>query len=243
MFARSIIIASGLVCVVLVSGCATPIHILSPANGPSVDPVPQAVIKFDSKFDPGGFGWDVFLDGVALNHGAFLPTPAPNVTSTVPLPYPLKDFGVQGGYAVWVADHKIETLATCGFFCAWKSESRTFTPPQLLYNGTVKPDLVILTQFATTPVYVGVQDPSLSKDLMVTIKEIHNPQDPNSPLVVQLGTSPASLLPAGNPITVTIPAGSTKADFYIRGESLAYYFLELSGPGATPSYGKGKIPN
>lgn len=211
-----------MVALLALTGCASPIHILTPVNGVNQEPVQNITASFTADFKPTE-AWDIYLDGTPIT--GFTPPPAPGVTSTAPL--------------VWaprtsITSHTIKTNATCGTFCVYNSETVTFTPPQLLYNGTTTPTTGDLKQFVTTAEFVGVQY-SRSVPITVTIAE-------TSPTkLVQLGTSPGSLLPPGTPIKVIIPASTTKANFYVQGVSLGNYTLSITADGVVPTVGAGKV--
>ena len=65
----------------LSSACTSPIHIIKPDAKNPYDPVTQAVVTFDTKFNPAE-PWHVDLDGTDLT--GFSPAPAPGGSSTVP---------------------------------------------------------------------------------------------------------------------------------------------------------------
>ena len=133
-------IAAGL----LAGGCTPAIHIIKPDRNNPFEPVTQAVVTFETKFNP-GYGWSVDVDGANL--GGFSPAPAPGGTSSVPLVV-----GAPGA-------HKITASASCGTFCVYNSDVVDFTPPALIYNSTsyVRVDQN-LKQFQPASAYVGVQN-------------------------------------------------------------------------------------
>ena len=210
----------GSIATILTAGCASPIHIVTPGAGMSLDPVPQVVVQFTNNFNPAE-AWGIDLDGAAIT--GFSPAPAPLGTSTAPLVYSLTPW-----------QHTIKTNATCGAFCVYNSEEVKFTPPKLFYNGTNVASARDLKQFQATAVFVGVQF-DRSVPINVTVVET------SSPKRVKLGLSASSFLPAGTPLNVTIPATSTKGDFFIMGDSLGLYTLEFTAAGVTPGGGSGTV--
>ena len=209
---------------VLATGCSPVIHITTPASGLSKEPVPQVQASFTVDFKPAE-AWSITLDGVAIT--GWSPTPAPGGTSTAPLVY---------AFSSPIAQHTIDTNATCGFFCAYPSDPPVmFTPPQLLYNQTLPPlSAVDLKQFKVTAVFVAVQF-DRSVPITVTITETSGIQ------IVKLGLSASTLQPVGTPLTVTIPATSTKADFFIESDSIGKYVLNFTATGVTPGGGVGTV--
>ncbi|MBI3345158.1 MAG: hypothetical protein HY028_09960 [Gammaproteobacteria bacterium] len=228
MRTHRVLLTSVYITTVLAAGCASPIHILTPGIGTNVEPVPQVVANFTTNFNPAE-AWGIYLDGNVIT--GFSPPPAPGVTSTAPIVF---GFGTTGPGA-YVGQHKIETNATCGMFCVYNSETVNFAPPQLLYNGTLMPSLGNVKQFVPTPVFVAVQF-DRSVPITVTITETSP-----SLKIMKLGTSASTLRPVGTPLTVTIPPTSTKADFFIEGDSIGSYTLNFSGAGVTPGFGAGKV--
>jgi hypothetical protein len=117
----------------------------------------------------------------------------------------------------------------------WDSEEVKFTPPHLVYNSTTSySSNKDLQQFMPITVYVGVQN-YRSVPIQVTIVE-------TSPTKrVKLASSANAFESPGNPITVTIPADTTKAEFQIVGDSQGFYTLGFTAPGVVPGEGKGQV--
>ncbi len=204
----------------LSSACTSPIHIIKPDAKNPYDPVTQAVVTFDTKFNPAE-PWHVDLDGTDLT--GFSPAPAPGGSSTVPL-----SFAKGGG-------HTIKAAATCGTFCAYNAEEVKFTVPQLVYNSTTYASTARdLKQFSAASVYVGVQN-FRSVPITVTIMETSTPSR------VKLAVPGGPFQPPGSAITVTIPATTTKADFQVQGDVLGTYILGFSAPGVAAGTGSGKV--
>ena len=224
MVAHRFLVTCVVAVAVLATGCTSVIHIVTPGTGLSKEPVSQVQASFTVDFKPAE-AWSITLDGVAIT--GFSPTPAPGVTSTAPLVL---------ASSTPIAQHTIDTNATCGFFCVYPSDPPVkFTPPQLLYNTTLPPlSLINLKQFSAQLVFVGVQF-DRSVPITVTITETSSLQ------IVKLGLSPATLQPVGTPLTVTIPATSTKADFYIESDSIGKYTLSFTATGVTPGGGAGTV--
>lgn len=204
----------------LVTACTPAIHILKPDRANPFDPVTQAVVSFETKFNPGE-AWYVDLDGTNLS--GFSPAPAPGGTSSVPL------------LITSAGTHKITASATCGTFCVYNSDVVDFTPPALIYNSTsyARVDRN-LKQFQPDSVYVGVQN-FRSVPISVTIVET------SSPKRVKLAAPGGAFQPPGSAITVTIPASTTKADFQIQGDVLGFYVLGFSAPGVSGGVGGGNV--
>jgi hypothetical protein len=209
-------VAAGL----LAGGCTPAIHIIKPDRNNPFEPVTQAVVTFETKFNP-GYGWSVDVDGANLT--GFSPAPAPGGTSSVPL--------VIGAPAA----HKITASASCGTFCVYNSDVVDFTPPALIYNSTsyVRVDLN-LRQFQQASAYVGVQN-FRTVPINVTIVETSFPKR------VKLATPTGAFQPPGTPVTVTIPAANTKADFRLEGDVLGFYVLGFSAPGVSSGVGGGNV--
>jgi hypothetical protein len=220
MFTNRAWLKVAVIAVILTAGCTPAVHIVKPEASKPYEPVPEVVVNFEAKFSP-YWGWHIDLDGTNLT--GFSPTPAPGGTSSRPIG--IKDKG----------EHKITAYAVCGQFCVYNSEEVKFTPPFLVYNSTknfsVKQDLA---QFQPTTVYVGVQN-YRSVPIQVTIVE-------TSPTKrVKLASSPGAFQSPGDPITVTIPADNTKADFFIEGDVLGSYTLSFTAPGVVPGTGQGYV--
>ena len=210
----------------LATGCASVIHVDAPPNGVSVEPVQEIQVSFTSNFKPTE-AWGVYLDGVRLS--AFTPTPAPGSTSKVAVSF-------DGPSYQHVNSHQITTNATCGTFCVYPNDPPVnFVPPQLLYNGTNTGVDLDLKQFSTAAASVDVQF-SRSVPINVTVSEI----TAGFPKV-QLGATAGGLRPPGTPITIVIPAGTTKADFAVQGVSPGQYLLQFSASGVGTGKGAGNI--
>jgi hypothetical protein len=202
-----------LVTALILAGCTSPIHIITPVQGDNVDPV-SVKVNFLSKFDPSQ-SWSVSLDGQKLS--GFTPTPAPGATSVVPVNFP------QG----WKGEHVVKTHAVCGFFCVWDSEEVHFSPPHLRWNSTTNSVASKLVQFQGQAAWAGVQY-APTVPINVTIQET------TSPPKVSVGLTSNAMSPPGTPLVVTIPAGSTKGDFFLRAQSSGLFTFLLSAPGVTP---------
>jgi hypothetical protein len=209
---------------VWITGCTSPVHIASPTPGIKNDPVPQLQVSFLSNFNPSE-PWHVSLDGVFVT--GFTPAPAPGVTSTVPLVYqPIPSSG---------SAHTLTTDATCGTFCVYNAETVAFNPPLLIYNGTNVPSSPPTKQFTTVGTFIGVQN-APTVPITVTIVETTTPFPK-----LQLGLTPGSLKAPGTTLFVTIPAGSTQGTFFVNGQGLGNYQLQMTAAGATPGFGGGTV--
>jgi hypothetical protein len=210
--------ASFLVAVaILMTGCPPGIVIVKPDRNNPYDPVTHAVVKYDPKFNSGG----VELDGAAL--GGFSPAPAAGGTSSTPLV-----ITTTGG-------HQIESFSSCGGVCLLANDKVAFTPPALIYNSTSYTRVdKNLKQFQPATVFVGVQN-FRSVPINVTIVET------SSPKRVKLAPPGGTFQQPGSPITVTIPAASTKADFQIQGDVLGVYVLGFTAPGVVSGPGSGSV--
>src|SRR6476661_3932748 len=122
-------------------GCAPVIHIVKPETANPYDPEPQVVVSFTSNFNPSN-PWYVDMDGVNIT--GLTPTPAPGVTSTAPLGFPS------------FSSHTIHAQGTCGTFCAYPTETVTFTPPVIYFNGTNANGSGHLNQTVLTTEFVGI---------------------------------------------------------------------------------------
>jgi hypothetical protein len=91
-----------------------------------------------------------------------------------------------------------------------------------------------LKQFQPTSAFVGIQFFS-SVPINVTAIET------SSPKRVKLAGPGGVFQPPGGPITVTIPAGATKADFQIEGDVLGAYVLTFTAPGVVSGPGAGNV--
>jgi hypothetical protein len=210
----------------LLFGCASPINIIKPDTNPNADPVPQVVVSFLSNFNP-SLPWHVALDGTDLS--GFSPAPAPGVTSVVPV--------------TWAAgsglkSHQVTASATCGTFCVYNSAVVNFTPPHLFFNGThsTPSGSGNLKQFQPVAKFVAVQS-SRSVAIPVTVVEV-------SPVKkVRIASTQAGLAGAtpGAPLSLTIPANMTKADFWVVGDGLGLYQLQFTAAGVVPGGGGGTI--
>ena len=205
---------------ILTTGCTPAILIVTPDRNNPNDPVTQAVVTFTPNFKPAE-AWYVDLDGTNL--AGFSPAPATGGTSSVPL------------VITGAGSHTITAQGTCGTFCSYPSDSVTFTLPALIYNSTsyVRVDRD-LKQFQPTPVFVGVQN-FRSVPINVSIVETSSPKH------VKLALPLGAFQPPGNAITVTIPAGTTKADFQIQGDVLGTYVLGFTAPGVVSGPGAGRV--
>lgn len=202
------------------SGCTSPIHILKPDRNNLFDPVTRVELKFDTNFNP-SLPWHVELDG--MNLSGFSPAPAPGKISSVPI--------VITGASV----HTIKATATCGTFCVYNSDEFQFWPPALVYNSTTYANVnKDLKQFQPASAFVGVQN-FRSVPINVTVVE------KSSPKRVKLAAPGGQFQSPGSPITVTIPANTTKADFLIQGDVLGLYVLEFTAPGVVSGAGSGNV--
>jgi hypothetical protein len=209
----------------LTAGCAPAIRIVTPDRNHPYDPVPpKAVVNLTPNFKPAE-PWYVDLDGTNLT--GFSPAPTPGGTSSVPL-------SVTGA-----GPHTITAQGTCGTFCAYPSDSVTFTPPALTYNSTtyVRVDKN-LKQFQADNAYVGIQNYS-SVPINVTIVETSFPRH------VKLADGSGIFKLPGQAITVPIlasaPGATTKADFHIEGDVPGPYTLSFTAPGTVSGIGAGNV--
>ena len=218
----------------LAASCSPVIHIVSPVKGDNAEPITSITANFTVDFKPTE-PWGVYLDGALV--GGFSPTPAPGVTSTAPIF--LNKAPTSPGY---FSQYTITTNATCGTFCAYPSETVAFNPPQLRYNATNGAPTANgnATQFSITPVYVGVQYVR-SVPITVRVEEILNPPFTNTIPIVSIGATSASLQSPGIPVFVTIPAGDTRGQFFIKSSTLGNYMLKFTATGASPNQGSGKF--
>jgi hypothetical protein len=206
-------------------GCASVIHVTQPPAGVDTDPVPQIKVSFGADFKPTE-PWFVSLDGV--NVTGFVPTPAPGGTSTANIV-----FGPGGSGSV--PAHTISTNATCGTFCVYPADPDVvFTPPALLYNGTLSPKTLDVPLHGFASAEVDVQ---YSRSVPITVR-VH---ETSTPPRVKLGLSASSMLAPGSTLFVTIPASDTNGPFVLQGESLGGYVLEFTAAGTTPGHGVGTV--
>ena len=204
---------------VLLGGCAPVIHIVKPEAANPYDPVPQLVVNFTSSFNP-GYPWYVDMDGTNIT--GFTPAPAPGVTSTAPLAFPV------------YSSHTIHAQGTCGTFCSYPSESVTFRPPELFYNSTTGSTTTALKQTVESTEYIGIGDYS---SVPVTIDVVET----TVPKRVRLANVGGPLQPPGGKITLTIAPGDTKTNFQIRGDVLGGYTLRFTTPGTPGGGGNGTV--
>ena len=107
------------------------------------------------------------------------------------------------------------------------------TAPALMYNSASYVNgSQNLKQFVPASVFVGVQN-FRSVPLTVTIVET------TSPPRVKLAPPGGAFLPPGAPLTLTVPAATTKADFVIQGDVLGTYNLRFTSPGTVQGFGAG----
>ena len=212
--------------VALAAGCASPpVHIVTPPVANANDPVPRVVVRFDSTFNPAN-SWGIILDDQIVT--GFTPAAKPGGTSSAPLIY---GFGPDNFHA---NNHELRTTASCGGFCTYATESVTFVPPQLLFNGTaVRRDLDV-TQFADKSASVDVQ---FSRTVPIAVRV----QELGSPPLLKMRAPGGAFVAPGAPLFLTIPASDTKADFVIQGQSLGTYVLEFSGAGVGTGRGAGVV--
>jgi len=221
MYIRRASFPVAVVVALLTVGCAPVILITTPDRNHPDDPAPtQVVVNFTSNFKPAE-PWYVDLDGTNLT--GFSPAPTPGGTSSVPI------------VVTSAGQHKVTAQGTCGTFCSYNSDSVTFALPVLTYNSTVPPRVDRnLKQFQPASVFVGIQFFS-SVPINVTIVET------SSPKRVKLATPTGVFQAPGAPLTVTIPAGTTKADFQIEGDVLGAYVLNFTAPGVVSGPGAGNV--
>jgi|GEM_PF-1132261 len=216
------------------AACSPVINIKPPIQGDNAEPVSSITAFFTADFKPTE-PWGIYLDGV--NVTGFSPAPAPGVTSTAPIS--LNKLPSSPGY---FASYQITTNATCGTFCAYPSQTVDFTPPQLRYNATNgAPDSNgNVAQFSTTSVYVGVQYVR-SVPIIVKVEEVLIPPFTGTLPIISIGATSASLQSPGTPIFVTIPAGDTRGQFFIKSATQGGYVLRFTAVGASPNQGSGKV--
>lgn len=211
-----------IIAAILTAGCTPRIHIVRPDAGKPYEPVPAVVATFESDFNPAE-AWHIDLDGTNLT--GFSPLPAPGGTSSTSIDVNTLSVGF----------HTIKAQATCGTFCVYQSEEVTFLPPALRYNTTTYVSVPQnLKQFLAAPVWVGVQN-FRSVPINVTIVETSTPKR------VKLASTSGAFQPPGTPITVTIPASNTRADFFIEGDVLGTYILSFTAPGVVSGGGSGNV--
>lgn len=205
---------------VLIAGCAPVILITTPDRNNPNEPVNNVVVNFTSNFKPTE-PWNVSLDGTNL--AGLSPAPIPGGTSSVPITLTKANV------------YKVTASGTCGTFCAYPSDEVTFTPPALMYNSiSYANGSQNLTKFVPASVFVGVQN-FHSVPIIVTIVETTTPKH------VKLAPLGGAFLSPGTPLTLTIGAASTKADFMIEGDVLGIYQLRFTSPGTVEGFGAGTV--
>jgi hypothetical protein len=145
-----------LLCLLLLlsSGCVSPLAFTSPCP-PGADPnnssctasgpVTSGTMVFASNFDPSN-ALTVTYDGQVITN-LLTPPPAPNGTSTFPLPPPQ-----YFGYAT--PTNTLQAAATCGFFCVYPTKTVTFTVLKLAISAASA------TNFPNQPVTASLSSPS-----------------------------------------------------------------------------------
>jgi hypothetical protein len=213
--------AIAIVVTVLAAGCQPVILIAKPDRNNPGDPVTSVVVNFTSNFKPAE-PWYVDLDGTNLT--GFSPAPVPGGTSSVPVTI------------TTCPAHKVTAQGTCGTFCSYQSDTVSFTVPAFMYNSiTCANGFQNLKVFQPANVFVGIQNYP-SSPITITVQETTLPRH------VKLATSTGPFQNPGNPITLTIGAPNTKADFRIEGDVLGNYALQFtSGPGTIAGVGGGTI--
>lgn len=213
----------------VVAGCVSPVRIVQPLSPSGVDPVTHVVVRFSNRYNPRTDTWRLDLDTKEVV--GFEPQGAPGGTATAPLTF-----------EEWTRPyaHTLQLRTSCGFICVYDTQTITFKVPVLRYNDTVLGDVapVVLTQFAASNVYVGVQS-TRSVDIPVTVMERTGPSRPFP--ILKLGTVATDLKAPGTPIVVTIPRNGTRGTFYVEGQAVGDYELELTALGTVPSRGFGSV--
>lgn len=223
------------VCLPGLQGCTTPIHIVYPTAGAQADPVTHVTVQFKGNFHAADT-WSVNLNNGAAVSG-FSPAPADNVTSKAPID---ATHGFKEGGTCDTHHNVLSSSATCGFFCVFPGETVDFMPPQLQDNPGLCEAGGSVVQFVTTAKAVYVQK-APSVPIQVTITDTSR-----SHVYFQLGNSPANLLPAGVPLTVTIPAGQTSAPYFVKSvvaaaPSPAEFNVQFTAPGCSTGVTNGLI--
>ncbi len=220
MSTHRVFAASAVVVAVLAAGCAPVILITKPDRNKPNDPVDAVTVDFTSNFVPTE-AWYVNLDG--SNLGGFSPAAGPGKTSSVPVSI------------TTAGAHTVTAQGTCGAFCSYQSDEVSFTPPALMYNSiSYANGSQNLKQFQSANVFVGVQN-FRSIPISVTIVETTTPKH------VKLAPAGGAFLPPGAPLTLTIGAATTKADFVIEGDVLGPYQLRFTSPGSVEGFGAGTV--
>ncbi len=118
----------------------------------------------------------------------------------------------------------------------YNADEVKFTPPALMYNSASYANgSQNLRQNVPVDVFVGVQN-FRTVPINVTIVET------TFPLHVRLAPAGSSaFLAPGAPLTVTIPASDTRANFRIEGFVLGTYNLRFTSPGTVQGFGAGSI--
>lgn len=214
--------------------CSPAIHITSPVQGDNAEPITFITANFSADFKPTE-PWGVYLDGVPVT--GFSPIPAPNVASKAPIT--INKMPAGGGF---FSQYTITTNATCGTFCAYPSETVAFNPPSLRYNATNGAPTAtgVVSQFSVNTVYVGVQYVR-SVPITVRVEEVLSPPFTSTIPIVSIGATSSSLQSPGAAVFVTIPAGDTRGQFFIRSGTLGNYLLKFSAAGASPNQASGKF--
>ena len=220
MLTRHASVALVVALALVAAGCQPVILIAKPDRNNPLDPVSSVVVNFTTNFKPTE-AWYVSLDSTNLS--GFSPAPVPGGTSSVPIT--ITTAGV----------HKVTAQGTCGTFCSYQSDEVSFTPPALMYNSiSYVNGSQNVSKFSASNVFVGVQN-FRSVPLTVTIVETTFPNH------VKLAPPGGAFLPPGAPLTVTIPAATTKADFMIQGDVLGIYNLRFTSPGTVQGFGAGNV--
>ncbi len=226
MLTRHALVAFVVALAFLAAGCQPVILIAKPDRSPpsdpkvQFDPVSNVVVNFTSNFKPTE-AWYVSLDSTNLS--GFSPAPVPGGTSSVPITI------------TTAGSHKVTAQGTCGTFCSYQSDEVSFTPPALMYNSISYVSVPQnVSRFTPSSVYVGVQN-FRTVPLTVTIVETSFPNH------VKLARVGGAFAAPGDPITVTIPASTTKADFVIQGDVVGTYVLKFTSPGTVQGGGSGNV--
>ncbi len=199
-------------------GCSAAVRIVDPAPPPAraADPVTSYQVHFGPNYR-GGFR--ASLDGQDITT-AFSPSPAPDSTSRAGQGAFSAGSGVYGRFGTPHWSHELFVAAECQWYCADTTTAVDFTPPNIRFSANAIP----LRPGSTITLWVEVDQP------------------PSRPLTIEIsasadGSGYAGVValdhqPPGTPISVTIPAGGTSADFSLTaGRRRGRFLVTAAAPG------------